>query len=343
MNIKPLDVLSKYYGYPKFRKGQEDIINEIIKRNDILAIMPTGGGKSICYQIPSLILNGLTIVISPLISLMKDQVDSLKTMGIDATFINSSLSTMELSNIIKNIDDDKYKIIYIAPERLDSYEFSNLIKSKEISQIAIDEAHCVSQWGHDFRTSYRKISQFINNLEKRPIITAFTATASVEVRNDIINLLELNNPKLFITGFDRENLTITIEKASNKNKYLLEYINNHKSESGIIYAATRKEVDKIYEGLNKRGYNVSRYHAGLGAEERKLNQESFIKDDVSVMVATNAFGMGIDKPNIRYVIHYNMPQSIENYYQEIGRAGRDGEKSECVLLFTPEEIGRAHV
>lgn len=338
MNIKPLDVLSKYYGYPKFRKGQEDIINEIIKGNDILAIMPTGGGKSICYQIPSLILNGLTIVISPLISLMKDQVDSLKTMGIDATFINSSLSTMELSNIVKNIDDDKYKIIYIAPERLDSYEFSNLIKSKEISQIAIDEAHCVSQWGHDFRTSYRKISQFINNLEKRPIITAFTATASVEVRNDIINLLELNNPKLFITGFDRENLTITIEKASNKNKYLLEYINNHKSESGIIYAATRKEVDKIYEGLNKRGYNVSRYHAGLGAEERKLNQESFIKDDVSVMVATNAFGMGIDKPNIRYVIHYNMPQSIENYYQEIGRAGRDGEKSECVLLFTPGDV-----
>lgn len=338
MNIKPLDVLSKYYGYPKFRRGQEDIINEIIKGKDILAIMPTGGGKSICYQIPALILNGLTIVISPLISLMKDQVDALNAMGIDATFINSSLSTNELASIMANIKEDKYKIVYIAPERLDSYEFLNTIRSKQISQIAIDEAHCVSQWGHDFRTSYRKISQFINSLEYRPIVTAFTATASIEVRNDIVNLLELNNPKLFITGFDRENLTITIEKASNKNKYLLEYINNHKTESGIIYAATRKEVDKIYEGLSKRGYKVSRYHAGLGVEERKLNQEYFIKDNISIMVATNAFGMGIDKPNIRYVIHYNMPQSIENYYQEIGRAGRDGEKSECVLLFAPGDM-----
>lgn len=338
MNIKPLDVLSKYYGYQIFRKGQEDIINEIIKGNDILAIMPTGGGKSICYQVPALILNGLTIVISPLISLMKDQVDSLNAMGIDATFINSSLSTKELTNIIANIKEDKYKIVYIAPERLDSYEFLNIIKSKQISQIAIDEAHCVSQWGHDFRTSYRKISQFIKSLDYRPVVTAFTATASIEVRDDIVNLLELNNPKLFITGFDRENLTITIEKASNKNKYLLEYIDNHKNESGIIYAATRKEVDKIYEGLNKRGYNASRYHAGLGVEERKRNQDDFIKDNISIMVATNAFGMGIDKPNIRYVVHYNMPQSIENYYQEIGRAGRDGENSECVLLFTPGDI-----
>ncbi|GAA0863002.1 DNA helicase RecQ [Paraclostridium tenue] len=338
MSIKALDILKKYYGYTSFRKGQEDIINTILKGEDILAIMPTGGGKSICYQIPALILSGITIVISPLISLMKDQVDTLKAMGINATFINSSLSSSEFNNIINDIKEDEYKIIYIAPERLDSYEFTNIIRCKNISQIAIDEAHCVSQWGHDFRVSYRKISQFINSLDSRPIVTAFTATASSEVREDIINLLSLNNPKLFITGFNRENLSITIEKSSNKNEYLLKYIENHKNESGIIYTATRKEVDKIYEGLLKRGYSISRYHAGLSIEERKLNQEEFIKDNINIMVATNAFGMGIDKPNIRYVIHYNMPQSIENYYQEIGRAGRDGEKSECILLFTPGDI-----
>ncbi len=338
MDIKPLDILKKYYGYTSFRKGQEDIINTILKGEDILAIMPTGGGKSICYQIPALMLSGITIVISPLISLMKDQVDALKAMGINATFINSSLSSSEFNNIINGIKEDEYKIIYIAPERLDSYEFTNIIRCKNISQIAIDEAHCVSQWGHDFRISYRKISHFISSLDTRPIITAFTATASLEVREDIINLLSLNKPKLFITGFNRENLNITIEKSSSKDEYLLKYIENHKNESGIIYAATRKEVDKIYEVLLKRGYSISRYHAGLSIEERKLNQEEFIKDNINIMVATNAFGMGIDKPNIRYVIHYNMPQSIENYYQEIGRAGRDGEKSECILLFTPGDI-----
>ncbi len=338
MNIKALEILKKYYGYTTFRKGQEDIINAIISGKDILAIMPTGGGKSICYQVPALMLSGITIVISPLISLMKDQVDSLKAMGIKATFINSSLSSSEFNHVINGIKEDEYKIIYIAPERLDSYEFTNIIKYKDINQIAIDEAHCVSQWGHDFRVSYRKIGEFINNLDKRPIVTAFTATASIEVREDIIKLLHLNNPQLFITGFDRENLTITIEKSTGKNSYLLKYIENHKNESGIIYAATRKEVDKIYEGLLKRGYSVSRYHAGLSVEERKLNQEEFIKDNINIMVATNAFGMGIDKPNIRYVVHYNMPQSIENYYQEIGRAGRDGEKSECVLLFTPGDV-----
>ena len=335
MNIQALEVLKKYYGYTSFRKGQEDIINEIINKNDVLAIMPTGGGKSICYQVPSLILDGITIVISPLISLMKDQVDALKSMGINSTLINSSLNTSQFNAVIDGINNDEYKIIYIAPERLDSYEFVNIIRNKKLSQIAIDEAHCVSQWGHDFRSSYRKIGTFINSLEKRPIVTAFTATASLEVREDIIKLLNLYNPTLFITGFNRENLTININKSSGKNEYLLKYVENHKDESGIIYAATRKEVDKIYEGLLKRGYSVSRYHAGLSAEERKSNQEEFIKDNISIMVATNAFGMGIDKPNIRYVIHYNMPQSIENYYQEIGRAGRDGEESECVLLFTP--------
>ena len=338
MNIQALEVLKKYYGYTSFRKGQEDIINEIINKNDVLAIMPTGGGKSICYQVPSLILDGITIVISPLISLMKDQVDALKSMGINATLINSSLNTSQFNAVIDGINNDEYKIIYIAPERLDSYEFVNIIRNKKLSQIAIDEAHCVSQWGHDFRSSYRKIGTFINSLEKRPIVTAFTATASLEVREDIIKLLNLYNPTLFITGFNRENLTININKSSGKNEYLLKYVENHKDESGIIYAATRKEVDKIYEGLLKRGYSVSRYHAGLSAEERKSNQEEFIKDNISIMVATNAFGMGIDKPNIRYVIHYNMPQSIENYYQEIGRAGRDGEESECVLLFTPGDV-----
>ena len=338
MNIQALEVLKKYYGYTSFRKGQEDIINEIINKNDVLAIMPTGGGKSICYQVPSLILDGITIVISPLISLMKDQVDALKSMGINATLINSSLNTSQFNAVIAGISNDEYKIIYIAPERLDSYEFVNIIRNKKLSQIAIDEAHCVSQWGHDFRSSYRKIGTFINSLEKRPIVTAFTATASLEVREDIIKLLNLYNPTLFITGFNRENLTININKSSGKNEYLLKYVENHKDESGIIYAATRKDVDKIYEGLLKRGYSVSKYHAGLSAEERKSNQEEFIKDNISIMVATNAFGMGIDKPNIRYVIHYNMPQSIENYYQEIGRAGRDGEESECVLLFTPGDV-----
>jgi len=338
MNIKPLDILSKYYGYTNFRKGQEEIINSIINNKDVLAIMPTGGGKSICYQVPALCLDGITIVISPLISLMKDQVDTLKTMGIKATYINSSLSNSEFNEILNNIENNEYKIIYVAPERLDSFEFTNLIKYKNISQIAIDEAHCISQWGHDFRISYKRIPNFINTLDKRPIITAFTATASNEVRNDILNILNLYNPDIYITGFDRENLRINIVKSSSKNRYLLDYVENNKNESGIIYAATRKEVESIYEGLLKRNYSVSKYHAGLSNEERKENQEKFINDEIKIMVATNAFGMGIDKPNIRYVIHYNMPQSIENYYQEIGRAGRDGEESDCVLLFTPGDV-----
>ncbi|MDI0264406.1 DNA helicase RecQ [Clostridioides difficile] len=338
MNEKLLEILSKYYGYTSFRKGQESIINSILSEKDVLAIMPTGGGKSICYQLPALILDGMTIVISPLISLMKDQVDALKTMGINAAFINSSLSNKEFNEILNNIRKNNYKILYIAPERLDAHEFIELINNNNISQIAIDEAHCVSQWGHDFRLSYRRISDFIKNLPKRPIITAFTATASEEVRADIINLLCLENPDYYITGFDRENLSINIVKSSSKNKYILDYIKNHKNESGIIYAATRKEVENIHNGLSKRNISVSKYHAGLSKNERSKNQEDFINDDVDIMVATNAFGMGIDKPNIRWVIHYNMPQSIENYYQEIGRAGRDGEKSECVLLFSPGDV-----
>ena len=338
MNIKPLDVLHKYYGYTNFRKGQENIITSIINKEDVLAIMPTGGGKSICYQVPALCLEGITIVISPLISLMKDQVDALKTMGIKARLINSSLSNSEYSEVLEKIENDECKIIYIAPERLDSMEFVNIIRGKNISQVAIDEAHCVSQWGHDFRVSYKKIPYFINRLEKRPIVTAFTATASNEVREDIVRILDLHSPAVYITGFDRENLSINIVKSSSKNKYTLDYVENHKNESGIIYASTRKEVESIYEGLLKRNYSVAKYHAGLSNEARKEYQENFINDDIKIMVATNAFGMGIDKPNIRWVLHYNMPQSIENYYQEIGRAGRDGEDSECVLLFSPGDV-----
>ena len=338
MNIKPLDILQKYYGYTSFRKGQENIIKSIINKEDVLAIMPTGGGKSICYQVPALCLDGMTIVISPLISLMKDQVDALKTMGVKALLINSSLSNSEYSKVLEDIENDECKIIYIAPERLDSMEFVNIIRGKNISQVAIDEAHCVSQWGHDFRVSYKKIPHFINRLEKRPIVTAFTATASNEVREDIVNILNLHSPAVYITGFDRENLSINIVKSSSKNKYILDYIQNHKNESGIIYASTRKEVENIYEGLLKRNYSVAKYHAGLSNEARHEYQEKFINDDIKIMIATNAFGMGIDKPNIRWVLHYNMPQSIENYYQEIGRAGRDGEDSECVLLFSPGDI-----
>lgn len=330
-----LEILEKYFGYKEFRKGQQQIIDNIIGGNDVLAVMPTGAGKSVCYQIPSLLFDGLSIVISPLISLMKDQIDSLNSVGIKAKFINSTLDKNEYNEILYGIKNNEYKIIYIAPERLDSNDFLNTIQNISISHIAIDEAHCVSQWGHDFRVSYRNIGKFIKSLSKRPIITAFTATASKEVREDIVRLLELISPKVFVSSFDRENLKITIEKGVNKEKYIFEYLNQNKDTSGIIYCATRKNVESLYEMLLKKGFSVTLYHGGLNDKVRKTNQDDFIKDNKSIMIATNAFGMGIDKPDIRFVIHYNMPQNIEGYYQEIGRAGRDFEKSECILLYAP--------
>ena len=332
------EVLKEYYGYDSFRERQEEIITSILEGKDVVTIMPTGGGKSICYQVPALILDGLTIVISPLISLMKDQVDNIKNMGIKSAYINSTLSENEIKSILNDVIKNEVKILYVAPERLESIEFLNLITRVKISQIAVDEAHCISQWGHDFRSSYRRISKFIDLLVYRPIITAFTATATDEVRRDIINLLRLNEPKIFITGFDRKNLKITIEKAVVKKQYILDYINSSEGASGIIYCATRKDVDIIYEMLIANNIKGERYHAGLNDEERRLAQERFIYDQANVMVATNAFGMGIDKPDIRYVIHYNMPKSLEGYYQEIGRAGRDGEESECIMLFSPSDV-----
>lgn len=335
---KALEALQKYYGYKEFRKAQEGVVESILRGKDTLAIMPTGGGKSICYQIPALLFEGITIIISPLISLMKDQVDSIKDLGIGAAYINSSLSQNEISNILNELQNNNIKILYVAPERLESIEFCQLIKDLNISQVAVDEAHCVSQWGHDFRSSYRYIWRFIKDLPKRPIVTAFTATATEEVRGDIVKLIQLKDPNVFISGFDRENLKINCLKVGDRLGYVLNYVKENKDQSGIIYVATRKEVDNLYEKMIKIGISVTRYHAGLSDRDRKKNQEDFVYDRVNVIVATNAFGMGIDKSNVRYVIHYNTPRNIEGYYQEIGRAGRDGEVSECILTFSPQDI-----
>lgn len=332
------EILKIYFGYDSFREGQESIINTIMAGRDALAIMPTGSGKSICYQVPALMLPGITIVISPLISLMQDQVKALNEAGIHAAFINSSLSDMQIRKALEGAANGQYKIIYVAPERLESWEFTDFANRVDISMVTVDEAHCISQWGQDFRPSYLKIVDFVNGLKKRPILSAFTATATEEVKNDIVCILNLKNPNTVVTGFDRENLYYRVESIKRKDDFIIEYIEKHPEESGIIYCATRKNVDAVHEMLFKRGVPVTKYHAGIDNETRKKNQDDFIYDRASVIVATNAFGMGIDKSNVRYVIHYNMPQSMENYYQEAGRAGRDGEPSQCILLFSAQDI-----
>ncbi|WP_434297572.1 DNA helicase RecQ [Clostridium sporogenes] len=332
------NLLKKHFGYNEFRKAQEKVIKSILKKEDTVAIMPTGAGKSICYQIPALIFEGVTVVISPLISLMKDQVDSLKEVGIEATYINSSLNNLEIEERIFNAREGLYKLIYIAPERLESDSFVRSLNNLNIALVAVDEAHCVSQWGHDFRPSYTKISNFIRKLSKRPIVTAFTATATETVRHDILNSLELQNPKVFVTGFDRENLSFSVIKGEDKEKFIFDYLENNIGKVGIIYTSTRKEAESLYNKINKKGYKVGVYHAGLNDEERKKTQEDFSFDNIEIIVATNAFGMGIDKSNVRFVIHHNIPKNMEAYYQEAGRAGRDGEESECILLFSPNDI-----
>lgn len=334
---KARQILQKFYGYEDFRPGQKKVVESLLNRNDTVAIMPTGAGKSICFQIPALLFEGVTLVISPLISLMKDQVDSLRQLGIAAVYINSSISKAQLYKDLQDISAGFYKIIYIAPERLTPEYLPNSFENLNISMIAIDEAHCLSQWGHDFRPSYRNILNFTNSLRIKPIISAFTATATPEVKTDIINLLGLKNPNVFVTGFDRPNLYFSVLKGEVKDKFVIDYVKKHQDEAGIIYVGTRKDVDALQVLLEIKGIKAGRYHAGMTDEERNQMQEDFLYDNLSVMVATNAFGMGIDKPNVRYVIHYNMPKNMEAYYQEAGRAGRDGLSGNCILLYSPQD------
>ena len=334
---KARQILQKFYGYEDFRPGQKKVVESLLNRNDTVAIMPTGAGKSICFQIPALLFEGVTLVISPLISLMKDQVDSLRQLGIAAVYINSSVSKAQLYKDLQDISAGFYKIIYIAPARLTSEYLPDRFKNLNISMVAIDEAHCVSQWGHDFRPSYRNILNFTNSLRIKPIISAFTATATPEVKTDIINLLGLKQPNVFVTGFDRPNLYFSVLRGEVKDKFVIDYVKKHQDEAGIIYVGTRKDVDALQVLLEIKGIKAGRYHAGMTDEERNQMQEDFLYDNLSVMVATNAFGMGIDKPNVRYVIHYNMPKNMEAYYQEAGRAGRDGLSGNCILLYSPQD------
>lgn len=334
-------VLKRHFGHSRFRQGQEQLIDAILSGHDVLGVMPTGGGKSVCYQVPALMMPGMTLVVSPLISLMKDQVAALKRAGAAAGFINSSLSGEQLKLVYERARQGAYRILYIAPERLETEGFVTLTKSMPISLVAVDEAHCISQWGQDFRPSYRKISHFIELLPRRPVVAAFTATATSEVRRDIIELLQLKDPICSITGFDRPNLYFDVQHPKNKMTSLLALISEREDRSGIIYCATRTAVEKVCQTLCQRGIAATRYHAGLSKEERQENQDDFQFDRRQVMVATNAFGMGIDKSNVSYVIHYNMPKSLEAYYQEAGRAGRDGTPAECILLFSPGDVQTA--
>ncbi|MFC3885842.1 DNA helicase RecQ [Bacillus songklensis] len=332
------DYLRQYFGYNTFRTGQEDIIRLVLEGKHTAGIMPTGGGKSICYQIPALVLPGITLVISPLISLMKDQVDALLQVGIPAAYINSSLSSAEIHQILMEAREGEYKLLYIAPERLESFAFLEELKQLPVPLVAIDEAHCISQWGHDFRPSYLRIEQMIQQLPDQPTILALTATATPEVRRDICESLHIPSENTIITGFERENLAFKVLKGEDRSAFIEQYVKKNAAESGIIYAATRKDVDHLYEQLRKKGLNVGRYHAGMSDRERADQQERFLQDDISVIVATNAFGMGINKSNVRYVIHYQLPKNMESYYQEAGRAGRDGLDSECVVLFSAQDV-----
>ncbi|WP_075307404.1 DNA helicase RecQ [Bacillus wiedmannii] len=338
MFTKAQELLASYFGYSSFRRGQDETIKNVLDGKDTVCIMPTGGGKSICYQIPALVFEGTTLVISPLISLMKDQVDTLVQNGISATYINSSISITEANQRIQLAKQGHYKLLYVAPERLDSMEFVDQLIDMKIPMIAIDEAHCISQWGHDFRPSYLHIHRILDYLPEKPLVLALTATATPQVREDICNTLGINQENTIMTTFERENLSFSVIKGQDRNAYLADYIRQNQKESGIIYAATRKVVDQLYEDLMKAGVSVSKYHAGMSDTDRNEQQELFLRDEVSVMVATSAFGMGIDKSNIRYVIHYQLPKNMESYYQEAGRAGRDGLDSACILLYSSQDV-----
>ncbi len=332
------EVLKKYYGYTSFRAGQERIIRSILNRRDVLGVMPTGAGKSICYQLPALMFSGITLVISPLISLMQDQVQALRDIGVRGAYLNSTLTPRQMQSAIANAKQGRYKIIYAAPERLNAADFLDFACRSNIEMVAVDEAHCISQWGHDFRPSYLRIAEFIAKLPKRPVIAAFTATAAEEVRKDIISSLHLHTPLTLITGFDRQNLYFAVFQPLYKDRFLLDYVTRVQEKTGIIYCTSRKSVDMVTELLQKKGFSALPYHAGMSDEQRKHNQEEFLYDRVHIIVATSAFGMGINKPNVRYVLHYNMPPNLEEYYQQAGRAGRDGEPSDCILLYGSQDL-----
>lgn len=333
-----LSVLKEYFGHDSFREGQDRITDSLLGGRDVLGIMPTGAGKSICYQVPALMFDGITIVVSPLISLMKDQVSALVQSGVAAAYINSSLTHAQYLKVLQNTESGKYKIIYVAPERLCAPAFLGICRNLNISMVAVDEVHCVSQWGQDFRPSYLKIPDFIDALNSRPVVGSFTATATGAVRDDIKTLLRLVSPLVVTTGFDRPNLFFFVMQPKNKSIELMKLIKERKNESGIVYCSTRKAVEEVCELLQKNGFAATRYHAGLDENERRRNQDDFVYDRAAIMVATNAFGMGIDKSNVSFVIHYNMPKNMESYYQEAGRAGRDGRSADCILLYSAKDV-----